>query len=191
MMKNEGEISREDKNKELVRIYIENSLASLNTAKILDEISTKDSLKKHFDFIDDSFETHLWIINSSYYSMFYISSALLAKTGIKIKSEIGIHKKTFETLTYYFYLTKRIAKHYLEEFEEAQKESQGLLGIEEPISIMQKRAHELIAKYDYEMGKRAIFTYNMGIKAKASKSKTSLKRAIEFYNECLKIIDKL
>lgn len=191
MMRNDGELSKDEKNKQLVKLYIENSLTSLNTARILDEVSAKNSLKKQFYFIDDNFETYLWIINSSYYSMFYISSAVLAKIGIKIKSEIGIHRKTFEALVYYFYLTKKIAKQYLEEFEEAQKESQELLGTEEPIAVMQKKAHELIAKYDFEMSKRTTFTYNMGVKAKANKADTSLKRAIEFYNECLKIMDKL
>tara|TARA_Y100000031_G_C7972902_1_gene271198 strand:- start:260 stop:430 length:171 start_codon:yes stop_codon:yes gene_type:complete len=56
---------------------------------------------------------------------------------------------------------------------------------------MQKKAHELVVKYDFEMEKRSTFTYNMGVKAKASKAETSLNRALEFYNECLKIMDKL
>ena len=191
LMINNEEISKDDKNKDLVKFYLDNSLISLNTAKILNEISSNNSLKRQFNFIDEDFETYLWIINSSYYSMFYSSGALLSKIGIKIKSNIGIHKKTFDTLVYYFYLTKKIAKHYLEEFEEAQKESQELLGTEEPIIIMQKKAKELFLKYDFEMNKRARFTYNIGEKAKSVKSITSLKRAIEFYNECLRIIDKL
>ena len=183
---NEGEINKDNKNKGLVNFYLDNALISLNTAKILDEISSKNTFKEQFNFINEDFESYLWIINTSYYSMFYMAGALLAKIGIKIKSEIGIHKKTFETLVYYFYLTKKIARHYLEEFEEAQKESKELLGTDD----MQKKAKELIAKYDFEMSKRSIFTYNMGEKAKAFKASTSLQRAIEFYNECLRIIDK-
>ncbi|MCK4589390.1 MAG: hypothetical protein KAT77_03040 [Nanoarchaeota archaeon] len=190
-MLNEKEISKNDFNKNLINFYLENALISLNTAKILNEISSKLFLKKQFNFIDDDFETYLWIINTSYYAMFYTAGALLAKLGVKIKSEIGVHRKTFETLVYYFYLTKKIAKHYLEEFEEARQESQELMGTEEPIDLMQKRARELITKYDFEMGKRASFTYNIGEKAKSAKALTSLKRAIEFYNESLKIIDKI
>lgn len=190
-MRNEGEINKDNKNKDLVKFYIESALVSLNTAKILNDVSSKDFLKKQFDFIDEDFETYLWIINSSYYSMFYMAGALLAKIGIRIKSEIGIHKKTFETLVYYFYLTKKIAKQYLEEFEEAQKESQELLRTGEPIIIMQEKAKELMIKYGFEMDKRVQFTYNMGKKAKLSKALTSLKRAVEFYNECLRVMDKL
>ena len=54
--------------------------------------------------------------------------------------------------------------------------------------IMQRKAKDLIMKYSSEMGKRGRFTYNLGEKAKSVKASTSLKRAIEFYNECLKII---
>jgi len=117
--------------------------------------------------------------------MFYMAGALLAKSGIKVKSSIGVHEKTFQAFVYYFYLTKKIAKQYVEEFEEAQKESNELLG------MMQQRVKDLMLKYDFEMDKRAKFTYNIGLKAKESKALTSLSRAIEFYNECLRIMDKL
>lgn len=189
VMINEGKISRDEFNKKLVKFFLENALLSLNTAKILNEVSFKSDVKKKFDFIDDGFETYLWVINTSYYSMFYMAGALLSSIGVKIKSEIGIHKKTFEALVYYFYLNKRIAKHYLDEFEEAQRESQELLGKEEPIALMQKKAKELILKYDSEMEKRSTFTYEMGEKAKSTKAITSLNRAIEFYNECLRLLE--
>jgi uncharacterized protein (UPF0332 family) len=183
-----GDISKEDKNKSLVNFYTENALISLNTAKLLNNISFSKELKKQFDFLEEDFESYLWIINASYYSMFYMAGALLAKEGIKVKSEIGIHMKTFEAMVYYFYLNRKIAKKYLEDFEEAQEESQELLGKEEPINIMQRKAKELMVKYDYEMDKRSKFTYNMGEKAKSAIALTSLRRAIEFYNECLKMI---
>ncbi|MBI4453621.1 hypothetical protein HY636_03165 [Candidatus Woesearchaeota archaeon] len=189
IMINEGEISRDESNKKLVKFFLENALLSLNTTKILNEISFKSDVKKRFGFIDDNFEAYLWVINTSYYSMFYMAGALLASISIKIKSEIGIHKKTFETLVYYFYLNKRIAKHYLDEFEEAQTECQELLGREEPIALMQRKAKELILKYDSEMEKRSTFTYEMGQKTKSTKAITSLERAAEFYNECLKILN--
>ena len=185
LLRNEEEISKKENNKKLVDFYIENSLVSLNTAKLLDSVSNDVSIKKKFDFIDDSFEAHLWIINTSYYSMFYMAGALLAKIGVKVKSSIGIHSKTFQAFVYYFYLSNKIAKQYVEEFKEAQEESQELLG------LMQKKAKELMVKYDFEMDKRAKFTYNIGLKAKEDKAKTSLNRAIEFYNECLRIMDKL
>ena len=176
---------KSEENKKLVNFYLENALISLNTARLLHKISSDDDVKKQFNFISRDFESYLWIINSSYYSMFYIAGALLASIGVKVKSEIGIHKKTFECFVYYFYLTNKIAKRYLEEYNEAKKESQELLGLQE----MQKKAKELIENYDFERTKRSRFTYEMGEKAKSVKAATSLKRAVEFYNECLKIIN--
>lgn len=181
LLLNEGEISKEEANKQLVPFYTENSLTALNTARILNKISTDTDAKKQFKFIDDNFESCLWVINSAYYSMFYMAGALLAKIGIKIKSEIGIHNKTLEALAYYFYLTNKLAKSYLEDYEEIRQESQELL---------QNKAKELMDKYDSEMSKRAQFTYNIGLKAKQSKATTSLNRAIEFYNEGTKILAK-
>lgn len=190
MMK-QGDISKDESFKGLANFYMDNALVALNTARLLNEVSAKRELKNHFPFISESFESYLWIINTSYYSMFYMAGALLAGMGIKVKSEMGVHKKTFDAFAYYFYLTRKIARHYLEEFEEAQQQSAELLGAEEPIEIMQKKAKELIDKYDFEMGKRGWFTYNIGEKAKESKAQTSLNRAVEFYNECLKIIHEL
>jgi len=100
-LRNEDEITKNEKNKELVDFYVENALVSLNTAKILDKISSDNSAKAGFDFINEDFESYLWIINSSYYSMFYMAGALLAKLGLKVKSSIGVHKKVFWALVYY------------------------------------------------------------------------------------------
>lgn len=189
-MLQEGEISKKIENKKLIDFYLENALISLNAARILNEVSNKLDLKKHFNFIEDSYEAYLWVINPAYYSMFYIAGALLLNEGIKITSEIGVHRKTFESLTYYFYLTNRMPKYFLEIFEEAQQESQELLGKEEIMATMQEKTLELMRNYDYEMDKRSRFTYKTGEKAKQSRAHTSLQRAIEFYNELRKILKK-
>lgn len=188
LMVNGGEIEKSEKNKQMANFYLENALVSLNVAKILSDASLNDPIKRQFKFIGKDFEAFLWVINTSYYSMFYMAGALLASLGIKVKSEIGIHKKTFEALVFYFYLSPRIAKHYIEEFEVAQHESHSLLGTEDNLVVMQRKAKELIASYDYELDKRGRFTYNMGEKAKSVKAMTSLNRAMEFYGECLKVI---
>lgn len=186
LMLQEGEIAKKEENKKLVKFYLENAFISLNAAKILNEVSNKIDFKKHFKFIDDSFEAFLWVINPSYYSMFYMANALLASAGIKVVSQIGVHKKTFEAVVYYFYLTNKLPKYFLEIFEKAQQESQELLGKEG----MKEKTIDLMKKYDYEMGKRSKFTYEIGVKAKQAKANTSLNRAIEFYNELRKVLEK-
>ena len=179
-LRNAKEITKDESNKKFVDFYLENALTSLNTAKILDKISSLDEIKKQFDFITSDFESYLWIINSSYYSMFYMAGALLAKLGMKVKAEMGIHKKTYYALI--VYLSGKLAKQYIEDFKEALEESQELLASE--------KAHDLMEKYSFEMEKRVKFTYNIGVKAKENKAATSLKRAVDFYNEGLRVLDR-
>ncbi len=50
----------------------------------------------------EKIDTHLWVINTSYYAMFFQATALLAFHNHKINSEIGIHKLTFHALVHYF-----------------------------------------------------------------------------------------
>ncbi len=184
----EKEITKNENNKKFVSFYVNNALISLQTARIVWEVSNQQRIKQQFIFIDDSFEAYLWVINPSYYSMFYMAGALLAGEGIKINSEIGVHKKTFETLVYYFYLTNRLPKYLVELFEAAQQESMELLGKEELLASMRAKAMELMKSYEYEMGKRSVFTYEIGEIAKRQKAETSLQRAQEFYNELKRVL---
>lgn len=190
-MLQEGDISKKEDNKKLVNFYEENALTSLNAARIIYSVSESLELKKNFQYISGSFEAYLWVINPSYYSMFYMASALLAKEGIKVRSEVGVHKKTFEAFVYYFYLTNRLPKYFFEIFEEAQRESLELLGKDKVMTSMQQMTIELMKNYDYEMNKRSTFTYQIGEKAKQNKANTSLKRALEFYQELKKVLELL
>lgn len=188
-MVQEREITKKEENKKFISFYVNNALISLQAARIIWETSHQQKIKQQFSFIDDSFEAYLWVINPSYYSMFYMAGALLASEGIKIDSEIGVHRKTFEALVYYFYLTNKLPKHFVELFEEAQQESMELLGKEELLASMQTKTLELMKLYAYEMGKRSAFPYEIGEMAKKQKAETSLQRAQEFYNEIKKVLN--
>ncbi|HLC71906.1 MAG TPA: hypothetical protein VJI32_07900 [Candidatus Nanoarchaeia archaeon] len=188
-MLQEKEINKNEENKKFVSFYLNNALISLKAAKIIWEVSSQQALKKNFTFIDDSFEAYLWVINPSYYSMFYMAGALLASEGIKIHSEIGVHKKTFEAFVYYFYLTNKLPKYFVELFEQAQQESMELLGKEELLESMKTKTAELVKSYAYEMGKRSAFTYEIGETAKHQKAETSLQRAQKFYTELKKVLN--
>ena len=49
-------------------------------------------------FNEEKIRTHAWVINTSYYSMFFAATALLAKYNHKINVEQGIHKLTYHAL---------------------------------------------------------------------------------------------
>src|SRR4030042_3381306 len=76
--------------------FVKNSKDSSDSAKALFEISTNEKVRELMGF--SSFNGFLWVINASYYSMFYIARALLESIGVKIKTDESIHFHVFNAL---------------------------------------------------------------------------------------------
>ena len=77
----DGLLRIKDKNApKFVDFFMKNTESSLQTASILQEISDEQSLKSTLK-VGSDFESYLWVIVSSYYSMFYAATALLASQG--------------------------------------------------------------------------------------------------------------
>ena len=91
----------------LVDFYLDTSKKSLSTADALMQLSERVELKQRFNLLED-FETYLWVITTSYYSMFYAVNALLSKNGIKIGSRIA-HKVTLDVFYSYFIQNNKLA----------------------------------------------------------------------------------
>ncbi len=176
----EGTITKGTSKKEDIEFFLENSQKSLSSAQLLYEVSTNKKMQEATNQKD--FDGFLWVVNASYYSIFYIARALLEKDGIKLKGDASIHMLAFDALAHYFYFTGRLQKQLMEAYAEAEKEATELLG--------QKRAHELIENYFDEKDKRGKFTYHMGEKALQSKAKTSLDRAKNFFHEMRILLQK-
>jgi len=169
-----------EKQGRFISFFLNNAKDSLDSAKLLFKASTDKEFQKYSGFPD--FNGLLWVVNSSYYSMFYMARALLESEGIKIKQgSESIHLITFDALVYYFYLTGKIERSLIEEFKEAGEEVSETLG--------KDKAKELIEDYSYEKEKRGRFTYEMGEIAIQNKAETSLKRAARFSEEIRKIIE--
>lgn len=158
--------------------FIKNADNSLDSAKVLFDLSTNPEKRKLLGY--SNFNGLLWVVNASYYSMFYMARALLENAGIKIRTDLSIHEVTFDAVIYYFYLTGKLEKELLEDFIELQKDASELLG--------KQRANRLVEDYFFEKGKRARFTYEMGERLVESKARTSLKRAQRFTREIKLII---
>lgn len=176
---NEGIIRTKEK-PEHVNFFLRNADNSLDSAKALFELSIVREKQKFLGFT--SFNGLLWVVNASYYSMFYMARALLENEGIKIKTDLSIHAVTFDAVVAFFYLTGKLQKELLDDFIEAKENAAELLG--------KQRADELIEDYFYEKKKRGTFTYDMGEILVKSKAKTSLDRAKKFMLEIKKIIMK-
>ena len=94
---------------------------------------------------------------------------------------MSVNRGAVHALVYYFYLTNKIEKHLIEEFQKAGNEASEILGKE--------KAKQLIEDYSNEKYKRERFTYEMGEIAMQNKAKTSLDRARIFNQEIRKIIN--
>src|SRR3989338_6944364 len=68
--------------------------------------------------------SNLWIIVISYYSMYYITNAVLYKIGYKIGSKVS-HKVTADALI--VFVRNKLKKELLEEYEEAQEDALELM----------------------------------------------------------------
>ena len=154
---------------EHVDFFLTNAGNSLKSAKALLDHTRKGD-----------FNGSLWVINASYYSMFYTARALLENSGIKLKSNLSIHALTFDALVYFFYLNGKLEKKFFESFAEAQEEAAELLGKE--------KADQLIEEYLWEKSKRGMFTYETGNFAMQSKAQTSFERAKKFNEEIRAIV---
>ena len=175
----EGTIKPKE-NPEHIDFYLKNADDSIDSAKVLFELSTNPDKQQYLGFTN--FNGLLWVVNASYYSMFYMARALLENGGIKIKTDLSIHAITFDSVIYYFYLTEKLQKELLDDFIEAKEDASELLG--------KQKADELMEEYFFEKKKRGTFTYNMGEVLVQSKAKTSLERAQKFRRELKKIINK-
>ena len=168
-----------------IDFFMANADSSLRTASILQEISDENSLKETLK-VGADFESYLWVIVSSYYSMFYAATAMLAKQGMRATGQI-VHKVTADALIHFFASNEKLAK-LLEQYEEAQTVGLELVGREELMKRMQKKADELIISYEGERKKRSKFQYDIGVQAKRGYAQTSLQRTKDFVFEIRKII---
>lgn len=127
------------------RTYLNNSFESLNVAEELSKNNTSS----------------LWVVVSSYYSMFYIACAYVYKKGYKSSHEI-VHQIINESL---IVLARHdLEKHFLEEYEEEKDKA---------LSATQN----LFETYEIEKLKRSAFQYETTGEIKEAKAKTSLERA--------------
>jgi uncharacterized protein (UPF0332 family) len=168
-----------------VDFFMANAESSLQTASILQEISDDNALKETLR-VNSSFESYLWVIVSSYYSMFYAATAMLAKQGVRATGQI-VHKVTADALIHFFVSNEKLAR-LLEQYEEAQAVGLELVGREELMKRMQRRADELIVSYEGERKKRSRFQYDIGIQAKRGYAQTSIERARDFVFEIRKLL---
>ena len=155
-----------------VEFFMEKSTQSVAVASRLLKLEDEEELR-----------VDMWVINASYYAMFFAATALLSRFNHKIKTEAGIHKLTYHAIVHFFIVEdNKIEKHFMEEYHDAVDQAEELLQLSE------RKTELLIRDLGNEMSKRKIFTYELGKTAERKKAETSLLRAKNFVTEIEKII---
>lgn len=156
---------KKDFNPTALLMYIQNADNSLETAKklLLLESST--------------YKPYLWIIVTSYYSMYYIANAVLLKLGYKVGEKIS-HKVTSDALI--VFVRNKLKKEMLKDYEDIQNDA---------LELISSKTNSIIGFYDSELEKRSHFQYRMDEELKKGKAITSLERAQQFLFEMKKLLD--
>lgn len=140
-------------------------------------IAKSDESLEVANYLSENQISPLWITVTSYYSMYYISNAVLYKMGYKVSEEIS-HKVTCDALI--DIVRDKLKDSLLEEFEDVQDEALQLTNSE--------KADKIIESLDFERKKRSKFQYEMSTEVKDSRAKTSFERAKDFNLEMKKIL---
>ena len=148
--------------------------------KSYDSIQVASRLLELID--NEGLPAEIWIINSSYYAMFFAATAALAKSGHKIKMETGIHSLTYHAMVHYFVAEEnKLLKTLVEDYKDAVDEAKKTLQIGEKVK-------EIIEDLNIELSKRKTFTYDLGESAERKKAEISLLRAKNFVSEVEKMV---
>lgn len=157
---------KKQKNETAKHVYIENGDLSLETAQKLLSLES------------DSYKPYLWIIVTSYYSMYYIANAVLLDLGYKVGDRIS-HKVTGEALI--VLARNKLKKGLIEEYEDIK---------EDALELISSKTDALLESFDFERGKRSRFQYETDERAKKEKALTSLSRAKAFVFEMKKLLSQ-
>jgi len=155
---------KKQKNDTAKHMHVENSDLSLETAQKLLSLES------------DAYKPHLWVIVTSYYSMYYIANAVLLDLGYKVGDKIS-HKVTGEALI--VFVRNKLKKGFIEEYESIK---------EDALDLISSKTDALLESFDLERGKRSRFQYEMDERVKREKALTSLSRAKTFVFEMKKLL---
>lgn len=95
--------------KRFTSLYLSKATHNLLVAKILFKLAGNKSILELLD-LEENFEAHDWVINSSYYSMYMSAQASLAKIGVKCEN----HTATIYALEYYFVSKSLLERKFID-----------------------------------------------------------------------------
>ena len=154
----------------MIKVYLERGDNELAIAQVLQRISQEDEAKNYFDLRGNT-TFYSAVISHAYYSIFFLTKALLLTKNIKTEMP-DVHKKTYKAFEEYFVKT-------------------GILDLE-LLKIYQKmivRADELLQIFKNEKWKRGHFTYQTIPQANKEPAEQSIKNAFTFIRNVRLLIE--
>ncbi len=119
---------------------------------------------------------YLWVLVTSYYSMFYMANAVLLQSGYRVGDKIP-HKVTSDAII--VFVRNKLKREIFEGYEKTKDDA---------LELISYKVDTLIESFDREREKRSQFQYKMDEEMKKGKAITSLGRAREFLFELGKLI---
>ena len=153
----------------LIEIYLDRSNNEIMIAESLKRLTELEDDKENFNLPEDT-SFYSAVISHSYYSIFYVTKALLLIKKIDIR-EPEIHKKTFEEFKKNFVDTNELDINFLRIYKK-----------------MIVRADELLQIFKDEKWKRGHFTYQTIPQANKEPAEDSLKNAKFFVSNIMKVV---
>src|SRR3989339_1516890 len=151
-------------------LYLQRAENELIAAQMLFDISSNPQLQRVQFKLEKEFTFYSSVISHSYYSIFYSSKAILAKTGIKTEAP-EVHKKTLEAFEKYLVKTGKLDVELLKIYQKMVVRADALLGI-----------------FSMEKRKRGEFTYQKLPQANKEPARESLSNASFFFKNINKIL---
>jgi uncharacterized protein (UPF0332 family) len=118
-----------------------------------------------------------WVINISYYSMYYNAITLLAHINVDLNDlNESTHVIAYQALVYYFHIKKTIIEEkYINDFKSKMEQSNDRLK-----TIAKQKALDLISNFKNAKDKRGEIQYELGETAESQSAKTAIRRAEAF-----------
>lgn len=146
-------------------------------------IKSNESLKVA-NFLFEEGISDLWVVVTSYYSMYYVANAILVNIGYVVGDKIS-HKVTNDALI--VFIRDKLKSNFLEDFEIVQDEAHQMMNISNSINY----ADDLIESFEFERRKRSSFQHDTDFEVLRSKSKTSLNSSKSFLERLRNCLIKL
>ena len=118
-----------------------------------------------------------WIVNISYYSMFYNAVSLLAYKNVDVQEiDEGVHMITYQALVFYFFIkSNKIEEQFLEDFKKSMQESDVRLR-----NLARRKTEDMLGSYKNAKEDRGKVTYELGQIAEENSAKIAFERARNF-----------